>query len=63
MESDDDRVSGSSSAEKERKKNHRKIMKSLIKVRPFKKNKEATLEEKLAASELGVKILERESDG
>ena len=37
-------------------------MESLIKFRPYKKNKEYTLDEKLTAGELGTKILERACD-
>ena len=60
----DDNDSNSSSAEKERKElAKKKIMESLIKFRPFQKNKEYTLDDKLAAGELGFKILERTCDG
>ena len=38
------------------------MMASLLKFRPFKKNQEANLETKLAAGELGVKILERKCE-
>ena len=58
-----DNASDSSVEREEREKEKQRIMESLVKYRPFQKNYEATLDGKLAAGELGVKILERVCNG
>ena len=62
--SNDDLISMDSDQAREKKaKEKERIMASLIKERPFKKQREIKLLERVAAGELGVKILDRDCTG